>query len=144
MVQQFIGKGLWMGCLFLELKMFYEKTLWKSIVQSRAALNGSMLITDCINQHLFLHQITWCFARSTLAHIIQFVVQLQKMFRKKYSSLCWYTFMYDERDDGVFNNLEQIFDFVHVPSFVAPFSGSQNKPCILSRLQKKEKLMKTV
>ena len=45
-------------------------------------------------------------------------------------------------DEDVVNKTEQIFDFTAVPSFVSLFSGRQNEPCTLHKLQKKVPLKK--
>ena len=103
------------------------------IVKSRAAQNDSMIIQDCMKQHLLVF------------------MPNEPVFCKEYlcSCNCCLQFNFKEclegdaplYDDAVCNDeygddegehdalkSEQVFDFLHVPSFITLFSGNQNEP----------------
>ena len=111
----------------------------EEIVKSLVAQNDSMVITDCMKQHLLIFTPNEpVFCKESLCSCnccLQFNFKecLEEMF------LCM--LMYLAMTSMVMINemmaSEQIFDFLHVPSFVTLFSGNQTEPLYFVKVTEK-------
>ena len=123
----------------------YTHLPFDDAVKSRIENNESMIIKDCMKQNLMvftknepvLCKEYLCSSSSCLEFIFKECLGDEAPLCSELSCLDYYG-----DDEDVVNKTEQIFDFTAVPSFVSLFSGRQNEPCTLHKLQKKVLLKK--
>ena len=110
-------------------------------VKSRIENNKSMILKDCIKQHLMV------FTKNEPVLCKEYLCScslcLEFNFKEcsgdkapRYSELSCLDYYGDDEEDVV-DKTEQILGFIEVPSFVSFFSGSQNEPLYFGQVTEK-------
>ena len=129
---------------YLEMKcphFSYTHLPSDDVVKWRIENNESMILKDCIKQHLMVftkNEPVLCKEYLCLCSLC-----LEFNFKEcsgdevpRYSELSCLDYYGDDEEDVV-DKTEQILDFIEVPSFVSFFSGSQNEPLYFGQVTEK-------
>ena len=119
---------------YLEIKcphFSYTHLPSDDVVKSRIENNESMIIKDCMKQHLMvftknepvLCKEYLCLCSSCLKFNFK---ECSRDETPRYSEMSCLNYHVDDEEDVV--KTEQILDFIEVPSFASLFRGSQNEP----------------